>query len=142
VLIALSDTGSGIPPPILTKVFEPFFTTKDVGKGTGLGLSMVYGFVKQSGGHIKIYSEQGHGTTIKLYLPLSEQAAQLTYTAPVSPVAGGTEAILVVEDDGLVRQYVATQLNSLGYTILTAANAAESGRPLSAPALRFRRRRR
>jgi CheY-like chemotaxis protein len=126
VLIALSDTGSGISPSILGKVFEPFFTTKEVGRGTGLGLSMVYGFVKQSLGHIKIYSEVGHGTTIKLYLPLADQITQLADAAPIPPAAGGTEAILVVEDDGLVRDYVAAQLHSLGYQVLTAGNAAEA----------------
>ena len=126
IMVALSDTGSGIPPSILSKVFEPFFTTKEVGKGTGLGLSMVYGFVKQSGGHIKVYSEEGHGTTIKLYLPLADQTAPLADAAPVLPTEGGTESILVVEDDTLVRNFVAAQLNSLGYQVLTAGNAAEA----------------
>ena len=126
VLIALSDTGSGIPPSILSKVFEPFFTTKEVGKGTGLGLSMVYGFVKQSGGHVKIYSEEGHGTTIKLYLPQADQTAPLADAAPVLPVQGGTESVLVVEDDILVRDFVAAQLISLGYRVFTAGNAAEA----------------
>jgi CheY-like chemotaxis protein len=107
-------------------VFEPFFTTKEVGKGTGLGLSMVYGFVKQSGGHIKIYSEEGHGTTIKLYLPLAEQTTPLADAAPVLPAEGGTESVLAVEDDILVRDFVAAQLCSLGYQVLTAGNAAEA----------------
>jgi PAS domain S-box-containing protein len=126
VMIALSDTGNGIAPSILGKVFEPFFTTKPAGRGTGLGLSMVYGFVKQSEGHIKIYSEEGHGTTIRLYLPQADKIAELADAAPLVPAAGGTESILVVEDDGLVRDYVAAQLNSLGYTVLAAGNAAEA----------------
>jgi PAS domain S-box-containing protein len=126
VMIALSDTGNGIAPSILGKVFEPFFTTKPVGRGTGLGLSMVYGFVKQSEGHIKIYSEEGHGTTIRLYLPQADKIAQLADAAPLVPAAGGTESILVVEDDGLVQDYVAAQLNSLGYKVLTAGNASEA----------------
>jgi PAS domain S-box-containing protein len=126
VMIAVSDTGHGIPAAIRDKVFEPFFTTKGVGKGTGLGLSMVYGFVKQSNGHIKIYSEEGHGTTIKIYLPRAgEQAGEAAAEAAVA-LKGGSETILVVEDDPLVRSYVATQLNGLGYTTLTAANAAEA----------------
>ena len=127
VMIAVSDTGSGIPAAVLEKVFDPFFTTKEVGKGTGLGLSMVFGFVKQSGGHIKIYSEEGHGTTVKLYLPratgLDQTAAELLVS---SQIEGGHEVVLVVEDDALVRKYVVTQVESLGYTTLEAANAAEA----------------
>jgi CheY-like chemotaxis protein len=126
VMIAVSDNGSGISPEIRDKVFEPFFTTKEVGRGTGLGLSMVYGFVKQSGGHIDIYSEGGHGTTVKIYLPCSEGAGQVPDEAPVAPVEGGTETILVVEDDSLVRGYVVAQLHSLGYNVLSADNAAEA----------------
>jgi PAS domain S-box-containing protein len=127
VMIAVSDTGHGIPAAIRDKVFDPFFTTKGTGKGTGLGLSMVYGFVKQSNGHIKIYSEEGHGTTIKIYLPRADAAAGDAGAAlPALALEGGSETILVVEDDPLVRGYVATQLNSLGYTTLTAANAAEA----------------
>jgi PAS domain S-box-containing protein len=125
VMVAVSDTGTGIPAALLEKVFEPFFTTKEVGKGTGLGLSMVYGFVKQSGGHIKVYSEEGHGTSIKIYLPRAEEAVEsLADAAPVSPVPFGHETILVVEDDKLVRDYVVTQLGSLGYLTLAAENAA------------------
>ena len=127
VMIAVSDTGSGIRAGDLEKVFDPFFTTKEVGKGTGLGLSMVFGFVKQSNGHIKIYSEEGHGTTVKIYLPratgLGQTVAEMTETTRIE---GGDEVVLVVEDDALVRRYVVTQVESLGYTTLEASNAAEA----------------
>jgi PAS domain S-box-containing protein len=127
VMIAVSDTGSGIAPEDIERVFDPFFTTKEVGKGTGLGLSMVYGLVKQSNGHIKIYSEQGHGTNVKLYLPRASGLDQVAdEMLSLSPVQGGHEAVLVVEDDALVRKYVVTQIDSLGYTTLEACNAAEA----------------
>jgi CheY-like chemotaxis protein len=128
VMIAVSDSGMGIPASLLEKVFEPFYTTKDVGKGSGLGLSMVYGFVKQSNGHIRIYSEEGHGTTVKLYLP---QAAGVADALPaeeagISEIVSGDESILIVEDDALVREYVVTQISRLGYDTLAANNAAEA----------------
>jgi len=127
VMIAVSDTGSGIPAADLEKVFDPFFTTKEVGKGTGLGLSMVFGFVKQSNGHIKIYSEEGHGTTVKVYLPRATGLHQTTAELSASPrIEGGHEVVLIVEDDALVRRYVITQIESLGYTTLEARNAAEA----------------
>jgi nitrogen-specific signal transduction histidine kinase/CheY-like chemotaxis protein len=126
VMVAVSDTGTGIPADLLEKVFDPFFTTKEVGKGTGLGLSMVFGFVKQSGGHIKIYSEEGHGTTVKLYLPRSTGQGHAATAPLVTQVVGGDETILVVEDDTLVRKYVMAQVASLGYETLEAANAAEA----------------
>jgi PAS domain S-box-containing protein len=127
VMIAVSDTGSGIPEPIRDRVFDPFFSTKGVGKGTGLGLSMVYGFVKQSGGHIKLYSEEGYGTTFKLYLPKADIPAEHSASQSSAPgMEGGSETILVVEDDPLVRAYVNTQLQSLGYKTLSAANGAEA----------------
>jgi PAS domain S-box-containing protein len=125
-MIAVSDTGTGIPAAILDKVFNPFFTSKGPGKGTGLGLSMVYGFIKQSAGHIMIYSEEGHGTTIKMYLPPATGALPALEPAPVLAVEGGHEKILVVEDDKLVRDYVLAQLHSLGYVTLDAANATEA----------------
>ncbi|WP_257166762.1 PAS domain S-box protein [Bradyrhizobium sp. SRS-191] len=126
IMIAVSDTGCGIPPAYLDKVFDPFFSTKGVGKGTGLGLSMVFGFVKQSGGHIKIYSEVGHGTSIKLYLPRSLTAPRGATEQQLPDMSGGHETILIVEDDPMVRQHVITQVASLGYTTLAAANAAEA----------------
>ncbi|MGY8631626.1 CHASE3 domain-containing protein [Bradyrhizobium sp. 14AA] len=122
VMLAVSDTGTGMAAEVQQKAFEPFFTTKEVGKGSGLGLSMVYGFVKQSGGHIKIYSEEGHGTTIKLYLPPGEGMTEAT--APVAPQAeGGAETIFVVEDDSLVRNFVTAQLRSLGYKTIAAPDS-------------------
>ncbi len=126
VMIAVSDTGAGVPDAIKDKIFEPFFSTKEMGKGTGLGLSMVYGFVKQSGGHIKLYSEEGHGTTIKLYLPRAGGQADTAAEQAPAPISGGSETILVVEDDPLVRTYVIAQLQGLGYTTLSASNAAEA----------------
>jgi signal transduction histidine kinase/CheY-like chemotaxis protein len=127
VMIAVSDTGEGIPGTLLDKVFEPFFTTKDVGKGSGLGLSMVYGFVKQSNGHIKIYSEEGHGTTVKLYLPLAADVADaLPPAIDLSGLEHGDESLLIVEDDALVREYVVTQAMHFGYHTLAASNAAEA----------------
>ncbi|TFV68778.1 PAS domain S-box protein [Bradyrhizobium frederickii] len=126
VLIAVSDTGTGIPAHLLTRVFDPFFTSKGPGKGTGLGLSMVYGFIKQSAGHIKIYSEEGHGTTIKMYLPPGKTPTAAGEGVTPATIEGGHETILVVEDDRLVRDYVLAQLHSLGYVTLQAANAAEA----------------
>jgi len=127
VMVAVSDTGCGISARNLERVFDPFFTTKEVGKGTGLGLSMVFGFVKQSNGHIKIYSEEGHGTTVKIYLPRATGLADTVVEnqASSSPV-GGSETVLVVEDDKLVRRYVVTQIESLGYKTLEAGNATQA----------------
>jgi PAS domain S-box-containing protein len=124
VMLAVTDTGIGMPPDVIEHAFEPFFTTKEVGKGSGLGLSMIYGFAKQSGGHLKIYSELGHGTTVRLYLPrLSAEAAPAT-TALAGPAdhPRGGETILVVEDDADVRRFVVGQLRDLGYRVLEAAD--------------------
>jgi signal transduction histidine kinase len=126
VLVAVTDSGHGIPSGILNNVFEPFFTTKDVDKGSGLGLSMVYGFVKQSNGHIKIYSEEGHGTTVKIYLPQASSDALPAEPVSEPSIEGGSETILVVEDDDLVRMFVVGQIQSLGYATLAAVNAGEA----------------
>ena len=126
VMLAVSDTGTGIAESIRDRVFEPFFTTKDVGEGTGLGLSMVYGFVKQSGGHIEVYSEEGHGTTIRLFLPCANAPEQDADDQATPFATGGHESLLVVEDDLLVRSYVLTHLAALGYTAHPAATAAEA----------------
>ena len=127
VMIAVSDSGCGIAAHHLDRVFEPFFTTKEVGQGTGLGLSMVYGFIKQSNGHIKVYSEVGHGTTVKIYLPQAAGAVQpAAENVDPARMVGGDEAILIVEDDVLVRKYVVTQIQSLGYRTLAASSAVEA----------------
>jgi len=126
VMIAVSDTGSGMPPEVLAQAFEPFFSTKPEGKGTGLGLSMVYGFVKQSGGHVKIYSEPGFGTTVKMYLPRSLEAEDALDPVDLRQPTGGTETILVAEDDEGVRETVVELLGELGYRVLKAPDAASA----------------
>ncbi|HTV27547.1 MAG TPA: ATP-binding protein, partial [Xanthobacteraceae bacterium] len=128
VLVAVTDTGTGIPADVIARVFDPFFTTKPTGKGTGLGLSQVYGFVKQSKGHIKIYSEPNAGTTVKIYLPRIVGDANEIRTAAVKPMQTGdrSETILVVEDDPLMCKLTCDALAELGYTILQAASAAEA----------------
>ncbi|MER8411904.1 CHASE3 domain-containing protein [Mesorhizobium sp. M1342] len=128
VMIAVSDTGSGMTPDVMAKAFEPFFTTKPVNKGTGLGLSQVFGFVKQSGGHVNIYSEPGEGTTIKIYLPRYFGAEEPAVPAgrgdnPAAPV---TETILVVEDDARVRVSTTEAIRELGYTVIHAASGEEA----------------
>jgi len=134
VMIAVSDTGSGIPAKYLERVFDPFFTTKEFGKGTGLGLSMVFGFVKQSNGHIKLYSEEGHGTTAKIYLPRAAGPPDTPVESQAAAgIEGGSETILVVEDDKLVRRYVVTQIESLGYKTLQARNASEALQIIDGP---------
>jgi PAS domain S-box-containing protein len=136
VALSVTDTGSGMSPELMEKVFEPFFTTKPEGKGTGLGLSMVYGFVRQTGGHVKIYSEVGEGTTIRIYLPRSMQQEDVKVSVAEGPVEGGPETILVVEDDEAVRATVVETLQDLGYRVLKAAdptaalNIVESGIPI------------
>jgi PAS domain S-box-containing protein len=127
--VIVSDTGTGMPQEVLSRIFEPFFTTKEAGKGTGLGLSMVFGFVKQSGGHVRAYSEVGHGTSVRLYLPRAKNVAE---AAPaVAPRAAAVEArknerILVVEDNDAIRQLVLIQLTRLGYQTLEASSAGEA----------------
>ncbi|OZI63222.1 two-component system sensor histidine kinase/response regulator [Bordetella genomosp. 11] len=136
VMVAVTDTGAGMTPDVLEHVFEPFFTTKPEGRGTGLGLSMVYGFIKQSNGHIKIYSEPGQGTTVRLYLPRERQQEDLATETDTGPIAGGSETILAVEDDEDVRATVVEMLAELGYSVLKAKDAqsalaiVESGVPI------------
>ena len=124
VLVAVSDTGTGMSSETMARVFEPFFTTKDVGKGTGLGLSQVYGFMRQSGGHVRIYSELGEGTTVKLYLPRATD--QDVDAHPVMShertTDGGSETVLVVEDHEDLRAYCVGVLQELGYRVIEASN--------------------
>lgn len=118
VMIAISDTGSGMPPAVIARAFDPFFTTKAAGKGTGLGLSQVYGFVKQSKGHIKIHLESGSGTTVKMYFPrYVGDAPEERVRAAAEPLRTGDrdEIILVVEDDSSMRRLVCESLHELGY---------------------------
>ena len=123
VKLSVTDTGTGMTPEVAAQIFEPFFSTKAVGSGTGLGLSMVYGFVKQSGGHVEVRSSPGQGTTMSLYLPRAEQAEEPLPAPSVGPVAGGTETILVAEDDAGVRSTLVELLTDLGYQVLHAENA-------------------
>ncbi len=122
VLLSVADEGTGMPAGVLARVFEPFFTTKEVGKGTGLGLSMVYGFVRQSNGHIAIDSTPGEGTTVRLYLPRGEEIAATPRRRVEAAAPSGSGRILVVEDDPLVREGVVEQLASLGYRVTEATN--------------------
>ncbi|MDB5377655.1 MAG: multi-sensor hybrid histidine kinase [Rubritepida sp.] len=126
VMVAVSDSGTGMAPEILAQAFEPFFTTKEVGKGTGLGLSMVYGFVRQTGGHITLYSECGEGTTVKLYLPRADALPAGAEPTRPAPAIGAGEVVLAVEDNDLVRSHVTGELKALGYTVLSAASGAEA----------------
>jgi signal transduction histidine kinase len=133
VMLSITDTGTGIPRDILDRVFEPFFTTKAPEAGSGLGLAMVHGFVKQSGGHLRLYSEVGHGTTVKIYLPRQHDAEEVAATPSGSPVsalamvpAKAGESILVVEDNDGVRDYACSVLRELGYKVHEAANAADA----------------
>jgi CheY-like chemotaxis protein len=128
-MIAISDTGTGMTPEIMSRVFDPFYTTKPLGKGTGLGLSQVYGFLKQSHGHVKIYTEVGAGTSVKLYLPrLAEKSeqGQRQLPRPSKGVHGSGELVLVVEDDSLVRDQTIEAMRELGYAVLDSANAADA----------------
>jgi len=132
VMLAVTDTGTGMPPDVLAKVFEPFFTTKEAGKGTGLGLSMVHGFIKQSNGHIKIYSEVGFGTSIRLYLPRAAGEFEAASASQVALVQGGGERVLVVENDPDVQAGVIDQLRSLGYVTAAAPDATAGLEALAA----------
>jgi signal transduction histidine kinase len=136
VMLAVTDTGCGMTPEVIEHVFEPFFTTKPEGQGTGLGLSMVYGFVRQSGGHIKIYSEPGQGTTVRIYLPRAHGLEDTPTEVEAGPILGGSETVLVVEDDDDVRGTVVELLTELGYRVLKAREAqsrtrAAGPRPLA-----------
>jgi CheY-like chemotaxis protein len=130
-MIEVSDTGTGMPPEVASRIFEPFYTTKEEGKGTGLGLSMVFGFIKQSGGHINVYSEVGIGTTFRLYLPRAVADAETARTVtPALAFPGRGEAVLAVEDNVSLRRVVVRQLTELGYRVLEAEDAQAALRVL------------
>jgi CheY-like chemotaxis protein len=130
VMISVADNGTGMPPEVLARVFDPFFTTKPVDKGTGLGLSQVYGFVKQSGGHIRIYSELGHGTAIKIYLPRTVEPENTS--GPAEPRADETplgtreQVILVVEDESSMRRFTVDALRDFGYSVIHAESGKDA----------------
>jgi signal transduction histidine kinase/CheY-like chemotaxis protein len=129
VAVCISDTGEGMPPEVIERAFDPFFTTKAVGKGTGLGLSQVFGFVKQSGGHVKIYSEVGEGTTVKIYLPRwfgAEATEGGGVDEDAAPTGSSEEFVLVVEDESRVRHMSVDALRELGYTVIQAADANQA----------------
>src|ERR1700686_3120904 len=132
VQLAVTDNGSGMSRDVQEKAFDPFFTSKQPGQGTGLGLSQVYGFVKQSGGHVKIYSEVGHGTTVKIYLPRLVGAGDEAEVVDQMPLPEGTreETVLVIEDDDEVRTYSVETLRELGYRVIEAHDGASGLRLL------------
>lgn len=134
VMISIADTGLGIPGDVIDRVFEPFFTTKDEAAGSGLGLSMVYGFTRQSGGDVTIHSELGHGTTVRLYLPLSRMSDGATTEAPGPVCRLDGCAVLLVEDDAIVRQHVSCQLREIGCNVTEVADAAQALAHLDGPA--------
>ena len=126
-MFAISDTGVGIEKDIQSKIFDPFFTTKGSGKGTGLGLATVHGIVNQSGGYVWVYSEAGKGATFKIYLPLIEAKPEPIFIQPATPQSpSGTETILVVEDDKLLREFICEVLVTNGYSIISASNGSEA----------------
>jgi CheY-like chemotaxis protein len=127
VMLSMSDTGTGIPQDIQERIFEPFFTTKGVGKGTGLGLATVYGIVRQSGGGIFVYSEEGHGSTFKIYIPrVADEAVQETLASPPQRLAVGSETILLAEDEELVRSLSRKILEACGYRVIEACDGVEA----------------
>jgi CheY-like chemotaxis protein len=138
VLISVSDTGHGMSPDVLGRAFEPFFTTKDIGQGTGLGLSQIYGFVKQSGGHVKIYSEPGQGTSVKLYFPRARGQSEASADEDVeAPGSAARETILLVEDDKDLRAYLVEILRDLDYRVIGAHDAVAALGILEQPGIRL-----
>jgi CheY-like chemotaxis protein len=125
-MLAVSDTGLGMDAETRARIFEPFFTTKEVGKGTGLGLSTIYGIVKQLGGNIWVYSEPGHGTTFKIYFPLIQNEVEATQSQTPDEFAGGTETVLLVEDDDVIRELIRDILEMEGYKVLAASRGHEA----------------
>ncbi len=127
VMLAVTDNGQGMDAATQARVFEPFFTTKELGRGTGLGLSTVYGIVKQSGGHIEVYSEVGHGTTFKVYLPrVQEAVAAVSAAKPIARDLHGSETVLVVEDEDMLRELISRSLTFYGHTVLAARHGGEA----------------
>jgi PAS domain S-box-containing protein len=127
VAISVTDDGTGMTPEVRERVFEPFFTTKEVGKGSGLGLSMVYGFVRQSNGHVTIYSEEGLGTTVRIFLPIADPSMRRAVQAiQTRPIPRGEEIVLIVEDDAYVREHAINSLEGLGYRIMVASDGREA----------------